>query len=232
MQLEPSALARHGMRKRWQINRKQNDLFWKRAILSAVNVRAVFLFNFIHWHFVWVDNFIKLGGFGSVVGAATRFTICRGVCVCVCFVSVVLCASFFSFGFIYFFPFIFPFISIVLVFYDLTKSVDELNALAFLLAQFCCPNKRVRKKTKKMMVIYIKRLQPIELISFSRSKFFSGWNIDSFFSLYMIWCLWSKVEYQLRYLISKDVSYIRLGIWLDPFKWRLCLCFSASNEHF
>lgn len=187
MQLEPSALARHGMRKRWQINRKQNDLFWKRAILSAVNVRAVFLFNFIHWHFVWVDNFIKLGGFGSVVGAAARFTIGRGVCVC--FVSVILCASFFSFRFIYFFPFIFPFISIVLVFYDLTKSVDELNALAFLLAQFCCPNKRVRKKTKKMMVIYIKRLQPIELISFSRSEFFSGWNIDSFF----FYCIWFGV---------------------------------------
>lgn len=27
----------------------------------AVNVRAMFLFNFIHWHFVWVDNFINVG---------------------------------------------------------------------------------------------------------------------------------------------------------------------------
>lgn len=77
--------------------RKKNDLFWTRAI-RAVNVRAVFLFNFIHWHFVWVDNFIKLG----FLVEWNRFVHNRLRCV-----SVFLC---FSLCYIY-------------IFYDLTKSV-------------------------------------------------------------------------------------------------------------
>lgn len=50
----------------------------------AVNVRAVFLFNFIHWHFVWVDNFIKLEFWLWVQHRCPSFTIGYMVCVCVC----------------------------------------------------------------------------------------------------------------------------------------------------
>lgn len=59
-------------RQRCQINRYKMTCFGCEQY--AVNVRAMFLFNFIHWHFVWVDNFIKL------VLVERGRTIGRGVC--------------------------------------------------------------------------------------------------------------------------------------------------------